>query len=326
MTRTASKPPASDGVTPAQAERFAADLARLWPEGGPLGLAVSGGPDSLALLLLAQAAIPGRFSVATVNHRLRPEAAAECAMVEAVCNARGIACESLAVDLAGGNLQAAAREARYAALAGWARRDGLAAIATAHHADDQAETLLMRLNRASGLGGLAGVRARGLVPASGLPLLRPLLGWRRSELAEIVAAAGLVPASDPSNADEAYDRVRIRQALAAADWLDPAALAESAGHLAEADEAIGWIVRREWDERVSVAEGGAIRFEPGVPRAIALRIVARIVEGFGSPARGGAIARLHDALAAGAGGNVAGVAATVEGGDWVFRPERPRRG
>ena len=64
MTRTASKPPASDRVTPEQAERFAADLGRLWPEGGRIGLAVSGGPDSLALLLLAHAAIPGRFAVA----------------------------------------------------------------------------------------------------------------------------------------------------------------------------------------------------------------------------------------------------------------------
>jgi tRNA(Ile)-lysidine synthase len=325
MPGIASKPAASDGVTPGQAERFAADLGRLWPEGGRLGLAVSGGPDSLALLLLAQAAIPDRFAVATVNHGLRPEAAAECAMVEEVCAARGIPCTTLTVTTAAGNLQAAAREARYAALAEWAGREGLAAIATAHHADDQAETLIMRLNRGSGLAGLAGIRARGAVPGSELPLLRPLLGWRRAELAEIVVQAGLDPAQDPSNADAAYDRVRIREQLATAPWLDATALAQSAGHLADADEALDWLVAREWAERVSVADGGAIRFEPGVPRAVALRVVARIVEGFGSPARGGAIARLVDALTSGSGGNVAGVAAKAEDGGWLFRPEAPRR-
>jgi len=324
MTGIASKPAASDGVTPSQAERFASDLARLGPEDGRLGLAVSGGPDSLALLLLAHAAIPGRFAVATVNHGLRPEAADECAMVERVCTDRGIACAVLQVELAAGNLQAEAREARYAALAQWAGREGLAALATAHHADDQAETLVMRLNRASGLAGLAGVRARGIVPGAALPLLRPLLAWRRAELAAIVANAGLEPARDASNADEAYDRVRIRKALAGADWLDVEAIAASAGHLADADEAIEWMVERDWADNVSVADGG-LHYQPGAPRAVALRVVERIVGGFGGNARGGAIARLVEGLEAGTGGNVAGVAAKVVGGVWLFRPEPPRR-
>ena len=99
MTRTASKPAASNGVTPPQTERFATDLGRLWPEGGRIGLAVSGGPDSLSLLLLAHAAIPGRFAVGTVNHGLRPEAAAECAAVEQVCADRGIPCATLRLSL-----------------------------------------------------------------------------------------------------------------------------------------------------------------------------------------------------------------------------------
>jgi len=324
MTRTASKPAASDAVTAAQAERFAAELARLWPEGGRLGLAVSGGPDSLALLLLAQAAVPGRFAVATVNHGLRAEAAAECAMVERVCAGRGIPCTVLRVEVAAGNLQGEARAARYAALGEWAEREGLAALATAHHADDQAETLVMRLNRASGLAGLAGVRGRGVAPGTALPLLRPLLGWRRAELAGIVAQAGLEPAQDPSNADDSYDRVRIRRALADAGWLGIEAVAASAGHLADADEALDWMVEREMAESLAVADSG-ICYEPGAPRAVALRVVARIIEGFGGSARGGAVARLVDQLAAGSGGNVGGVAATAEENGWVFRPEPPRR-
>ncbi len=164
MTRTASKPPASERVAPAEAARFLAELERLCPEGGCLGLAVSGGPDSLALLLLAHAAIPDRIAVATVNHGLRPAAAGECATVAQVCATRDIACTVLEIETGTGNVQAAARTARYAALAAWAESEGLTALATAHHADDQAETLVMRLNRASGLAGLAGVRARGAVP------------------------------------------------------------------------------------------------------------------------------------------------------------------
>jgi tRNA(Ile)-lysidine synthase len=313
-------------VTSAEAARFAAALGRLWPEGadGRLGLAVSGGPDSLALLLLAHAAIPGKFTVATVDHGLRAAAADECRAVARLCDERGLACEILTVETGGGNLQAAAREARYAALAGWAEREGLYAVATAHHADDQAETLIMRLNRASGLSGLSGVRPRGVVPGTELPLLRPLLDWRRAELAAIVSRAGLAPATDPSNLDERFDRVRVRGALAEADWLDPAALAQSAAHLAEADEALDWAAEREWAESV-VTGDGEVRYVPQAPRAIVLRVVVRIIAGFGGEPRGAAVSELVDGLATGQTGNVAGVIAKVESGAWIFRPEPPRR-
>jgi tRNA(Ile)-lysidine synthase len=311
-------------VTAAEAARFADALERLWPESGRLGLAVSGGPDSLALLLLAHAVNPGRFAVATVDHGLRPAAADECLAVARICVERVIPCEILTVQTGGGNLQSAAREARYAALAAWAEREGLAAIVTAHHADDQAETLIMRLNRASGLSGLAGVRQRGVVPGSDLPLLRPLLDWRRSELAGIVARAGVEPASDPSNHDERFDRVRVRAALAEADWLEPASLAQSAGHLAEADAAIEWAAEREWAECVTVA-GDGVRYSPSAPRVIVLRVVARIIAGFGREPRGAALAELIDRLAAGRTGNLGGVVANVEHAVWIFRPEPPRR-
>ena len=324
MTRTASKPAANDAVTSDQAARFAAEIERLWPGSGKLGLAVSGGPDSLALLLLADAAIQGRIAVATVDHGLRPEAAEECEMVARVCAERNIPCEVLTVEVRDGNLQAAARGARYAALGDWATRMGLAALATAHHADDQVETLVMRLNRASGLGGLAGVRSRGVIPGTTVPLIRPLLAWRRGELASLVARAGLQPAQDPSNANDCYDRVRIRKALAAADWLDAEAVAASAAHLGDAEEAIEWILERVWAENVAIFDAG-LRYLPGAPKAVALRVVARIIAGFGRSPRGAAVARLVEDLQAGLGGNVAGVAASIEGGEWVFRPERARR-
>ena len=166
---------------------------------------------------MAAAALPERVEAATVDHGLRPESADEARDVAEICSALGVPHEILTVTVEPGNLQSAARSARYAALAGWMERRNLTALATAHHADDQAETLLMRLNRASGVAGLAGVRARGLVPGTELPLLRPLLGWRRTELGAIVAAAGVVPAQDPSNSNDRFDRVRLRKELAAAE-------------------------------------------------------------------------------------------------------------
>ncbi|WP_347302072.1 tRNA lysidine(34) synthetase TilS [Croceibacterium sp. TMG7-5b_MA50] len=310
---------------PALAARFAASLARLQPTAGRIGLAVSGGADSLALLLLAQAVRPGGFAVATVDHGLRPAAAAECAMVADVCAARAIPCTILSVRPDAGNLQARARDARYAALGAWASDHGLGALLTAHHADDQAETLLMRLNRGSGTAGLSGVRARGKVPGSDLPLLRPLLGFRRRDLAALVRAHGLTAVNDPSNSDIRFDRVRVRQALEQADWLDPAALAASAAHLADGAEALAWAADREWAEQVK-QQGSALRYLPHAPRAIRLAIVTRALALLSHAPRGGDAARLLDLLEGGSGGNVAGVLARALPDGWLFTPEPPRGG
>jgi tRNA(Ile)-lysidine synthase len=324
MSATGARSPATDGPDEALVERFKSALERLWPEGGTLGLAVSGGPDSLAMLLLAEAAMPGRYEVATVDHGLRPESADECAIVARTCADRGVPCEVLPVQVAAGNVQAEARAARYAALAEWAMRRGLSAIATAHHADDQAETLLMRLNRGSGVSGLAGVRERTAIPPLPVPVIRPLLAFRRADLAAVLAASGLVAVQDPSNANDRFDRARLRKALAESPWLDPLALAASAAHLAAADDALDWAAAREWNERVVGAEDG-FRYRPLAPKAVAMRVIARIVADFGGRARGQDLARLLDRLEAGESGNVAGVLATAEGGDWLFRREPPRR-
>ncbi|MFN4239825.1 MAG: tRNA lysidine(34) synthetase TilS [Erythrobacter cryptus] len=326
----------------AAARRFAADLAALWPEAerhGPLGLAVSGGADSLALLLIAHAALPGRIAVASIDHGLRPEAAAEVALVERVAAQRGIPFAALAVRLAPGNTQARAREARYAALARWASGAGLGAVATAHHADDQAETLLMRLARGSGLSGLAGVRGRGLIPESEVPLLRPLLGWRRAELAAVVAAAGLVPVDDPSNHDPAFDRARMRAALAEMPWLDPLALAASAAHLAEAWAALEWYGELDWHEMVlreESAEGApCYAYCANAPRIIGIETILKILRALGGHASRAEAARAWDRLWAGQNASLGGVLAVPSAEKvekvgvvmrvWRFRPEPPRR-
>ncbi len=298
-------------------------MAQIWPEALPIGLAVSGGADSLAMLLLAHAVIPGQFEVATVDHRLREASAGECAFVRRLCDERGIACAILPIAVPDdGNVMAGARAARYAALAEWAKARGLAAIATAHHLDDQAETLLMRLSHASGVAGLAGIRRRGVVPGSNLPLLRPLLDMRRSDCEAVVADAGIAAVQDPSNHDPAYTRVRVRQALRDMDFLDPSGLATSAACLADAEEALVWASDAEWAKVVRAP--GELRYRPDAPRAILMRVIDRAVGEWGGNARGQGVARVIDRLARGENANIGGVMIRVRRGEWVFTPEPPR--
>jgi tRNA(Ile)-lysidine synthase len=220
-------------LTSAEIARFRNDARQLIDAPGEarVGVAVSGGPDSMAMLLLAHAAFPGAVEAATVDHRLRATSSDEAALVSRFCATLDVPHSVLTVDVArDGNLSDRARTARYAALEAWRVANGLACVMTAHHADDQLETVIMRLNRGSGVGGLAGIRARqGQV-------VRPLLGWRRAELAGIVA--GLDTVADPSNTDDRFDRARLRKLLAGADWLDPLAVTASAAHVADADAAL----------------------------------------------------------------------------------------
>ena len=288
-------------------------------------MAVSGGPDSLALLLLAHAALPGKVAAATVDHGLRAGSADEAAMVARHCAGLDIPHATLKVSLDPGNLQAQARAARYAALAGWMEAEGLAALLTAHHADDQAETLLLRLGRGSGVAGLAGVRAKGQVQGTRLPLLRPLLGWRRSELGEVIDAAGWQAAQDPSNTDDRFDRARIRKAIAGADWLDIPALALSAANFADADAALDWAAAREWQEGIAKAPMG-LTYRPQAPRAVALRVIARIVlELDGSEPRGSQIAHLFEELLARRPASIGNLVARVTPEGWSFTKAPQRR-
>jgi tRNA(Ile)-lysidine synthase len=319
-------------IDPQLVERFAGDLAALCGgESGLLGIAVSGGPDSLALLLLAEAAEPGRVRAATVDHGLRPESAGESAFVAGLCAERGIPHAALQVQVSrtGQGLQAAARDARYLALGEWMRREGIGTLLTGHHSDDQAETLLMRLNRGSGLGGLASIRAALPFPpgGEGARLCRPLLGWRREELGAIVRDCGLTPVEDPSNADDAYDRARLRRRLAEASWLDPTALARSAAALAEAEEALEAVATRLFAERAR-REGEALILDPdGLPSELLRRLVLRALRSFGvgdSP-RGEQVTALVADLGRGRTVTLAGVKGSG-GRIWRFEPAPPRRG
>ena len=309
-------------------DRFRADLAALLAPGHRLGLAVSGGPDSLALLLLAAAARPGEVEAATIDHGLRPEAQGEAQMVARLCAGLGVPHEICVVEWderPATAIQERARAARYGALGAWLERRGLSALATAHHLDDQAETLVMRLNRGAGVRGLAGMRPSSVIPGGDLPLVRPLLVWRRAELEEICAAAGLEPATDPSNSDDRFERVRVREALAAASWLDPSALARSATHLAAADDALGWVTDGLALARITDDRDGLRIDAAGLPPELQRRLLLVAFARFhAAEPRGPDLSRALDALASGGTTTLSGL--LLKGGpSWRIAPAPPRK-
>jgi tRNA(Ile)-lysidine synthase len=238
-------------VEPALVARFRKDFERVRPLGSTerLALAVSGGPDSMALLALAAAAFPGRIVAATVDHRLRVAAADEARMVAEWCAAQGIAHATLVVDDAIGTraVQGRARDRRYALLLEWAAAAGAICLATAHHADDQAETFLMRAARGAGVAGLGGIRAHQQLGA--IALIRPLLGWRVAELRSLAVTHALPFVDDPSNVDPHYERTRFRALLHDTPWLDPLQIARAAAHAAEADATIRGMEDWLWQTR-----------------------------------------------------------------------------
>lgn len=315
--------PAADAV-----ERFAADLDALVAPGAVIGIAVSGGPDSLALLLLAAAARPNGIMAATVDHGLRADSADEAAMVGEVCARLGVPHRTLLADwpeAPEANVQAEARAMRYRLLEEWAREEGIAAVATAHHADDQAETLLMRLLRGSGVGGLGATRAKRALSEEIL-LLRPLLGWRKTELEAIVRDSGLIAVDDPSNFDPRHDRSRIRQLLRNSDWLDPSRLALSASAIRDADEALDWALAPLVAARIRQQDEGLVVEPFDLPRELKRRLLlAAFAELGATPPRGPELMRALDRLDRGGTATLSGL--KLEGGKyWKISAAPPRMG
>lgn len=254
-------------------DRFRSNLDTLSPPGDRLGVAVSGGPDSLALLLLAAAARPGLVAAATVDHQLRAGSGEEAKFVASVCNRLAVPHVTLKTEVApGASVQAQARAARYHALGNWAIELDLQAVATAHHADDQAETLLMRLARGAGLSGLSATRRRRVLEP-GIMLVRPLLSWRRQELRAIVDGAGLTPVDDPANRDPRHDRTRFRGLIDQSDWADAERLALSAHWLADADEALEWALAALAKDLVTESGDSATIDAAGLPREFQRRLL-----------------------------------------------------
>lgn len=227
--------------------RIHATLDRLAGDCPALGVAVSGGGDSVALMhLLAGWARGRRIMVATVDHALRPDSAAEAQGVKRAATALGLHHSTLLWqrDNAQGNLMANARDARLRLLSDWARQNDLSVIALGHTRDDQAETLIMRLARGSGIDGLSGMAERRL--AFGVTWLRPMLNIGRQELRGWLKARQIGWIDDPSNENEDFDRVRTRKAIAAMG-LDAQALARAADHIRDARAALSFYAARAAD-------------------------------------------------------------------------------
>jgi tRNA(Ile)-lysidine synthase len=276
-------------LSAADARALFADLAD-YPA---LILAVSGGPDSTALLLLAArwrtALKRGPKLVAvTVDHGLRKEAATEALAVKRL--ARSLKVEHRTLRWRGRKpstgLQQAARHERYRLLAEAARKSGARHVLTAHTLDDQAETVLMRLARGSGVSGLGAMTRLSPVPGShDIALVRPMLELRKAQLVATLCKAGVTFADDPSNRDPRFTRARLRAAMAGLEreGLKPERLALLARRVQRAeaaleavvDAAAGALIQGAWPEI------GAVAFPLApltrLPAEVVLRLVGRAI-------------------------------------------------
>jgi tRNA(Ile)-lysidine synthase len=293
---------------------FAARIARLGPfERKPeIAVAVSGGPDSLALAILLDRWAKrrgGRAIALTVDHGLRRESAVEARRVARWMRSRGITHRTLAWRgrKPKRGIQAAARDARYALLEGWCRRHAILHLALAHHRDDQIETFLMRLGRGSGLDGLAAMSA--IAERAGVRLLRPLLDVDKSRLVASLAAMGQDWIEDPSNANPAFERVRLRRLRPGLECAGFAAgaIARTAAALARARAVNAGRIDALLVMAAMTPEG-LVRLPgdwlAGVPRPVALRALARLLVAVGGAGYGPRQERLEpccDWLLGGAG-------------------------
>ncbi len=285
----------------------ASDLERLFE---PLtscehvALAVSGGSDSVALLRLAARWNGGpKLSVLTVDHGLRAEAALEAARVAAWANELGLPAHVLTLPphKPQAAIQAAARQARYRRMAEWCAANRAQGVVTAHTLDDQAETLLMRLARGSGVDGLSAMAAHTVL--HGMRVFRPLLDISRERLKAMLDAVGQEFIDDPSNSDTAFERVRLRKAQSSfrALGLTPEALALSAKRLGRA--------RRALDEAAAALEAYCVAYQPeghavidaksylDAPEEMQIRVLLRVLAIAGGPAPQPQLAAVERAVA-----------------------------
>lgn len=324
-----------------------AELAALY---GPLAhyasliVAVSGGPDSMALMLTLSRWAAGaggtapHLLAATVDHGLRAESAEEAGFVAAAAARLGLAHRTLVWQ--GGKpstaIQETAREARYALLAEVAAGEAQpAAVVTAHHAEDQAETVVMRLARGSGLDGLAGMAPVRML--GGVDLVRPLLGVPKPRLVATIAAHGLAATDDPSNDNPAFERVRLRRAWPAleAAGLGTAMIGRSAARLERARRALETATDALAAD-IADDHGGAYAAIDATrwrlaPEELRIRLLGRALAAFGGaapPARLSQIESLAAALWQGPSGGVTlgGCVVVSRGGALLVYREAGRDG
>ena len=269
-----------------------------------------------------------KLRAVTVNHGLRAEAADEAVMVQRFCARLGVQHDTLEwEDWDGrGNLQNVARDARYHRMAVWAKEHGTDTITLGHTADDQAETVLMRLARRSGVNGLAGIPER--TAREGIAWVRPLLGASRAALRDYLRSQQIDWAEDPSNEDLTYDRIKARKALThLADLgIDAAGLSVVAQNMSKARAALDWetfVAAR----KIAWIDAGAVVIKDRdmriLPEEIQRRLLVQAVNWISGrcyPARRGAVSNMLSGLRKGQAGTADGVhASRAKGHIWVFR-------
>lgn len=302
-----------------------------------IGVAVSGGPDSTALLILLDiwaretAAAPA-LTVLTVDHGLRPEAAIEARDVAALADRLGHAHKILVWRHDGppptSGIQAEARATRYRLIADAARRHHLDAVLLAHTRDDQAETFLINLARGSGVSGLSAMPASRDI--DGIPFLRPLLEVTKAELLALLGEAGIAYVTDPSNSSDRYTRVRIRKAMPALTelGLTPERLADTARRMGRAEAALK-AVTADLIARNATDHGGVWSVEAKAlaeaPAEIALRLLVELIRAIRPaehPPRADAIEVWHRSFFAGEAPRRATMAGVVihqrQGKVWLY--------
>ncbi|HEC90979.1 MAG TPA: tRNA lysidine(34) synthetase TilS [Alphaproteobacteria bacterium] len=278
----------TDRNIPLSGGEFAALTAPFGPfESAPhIAVAVSGGGDSLALLLLADEwarALGGRATALSVDHGLRAGSADELSKLNGWLE--GLAIEHRILTWTGAKhatgIQAAARDARYALMSAWCREKGVLHLFIAHTLEDQAETFLMRLARGSGVNGLAAMP--GVTERFGLRLLRPLLSVPKARLRALLGARGQDWIEDPSNRDNAYERVRVRRLMPdlAAVGLDAEALSATVARMAGARMALEGAACELIARSAFFHPAGFVRLDRNAiiaaPGEVALHVLGRVL-------------------------------------------------
>jgi tRNA(Ile)-lysidine synthase len=282
----------------------------------PAAVAVSGGGDSLALMLLLAEWARSRKKptpvVLTVDHGLRTGSARDADAVVVAAKAAGLQAHTLKWrgPKPKSDLEAAAREVRYRLMGAWCRRHGTQNLYVAHTLEDQAETFLLRLARGSGLDGLAAMQALAPFPVpgfEGLTVIRPLLGSTRAELRAFLESRGLEWAEDPMNSDPRFARARLRAAWPALDaaGLTARRIAAASGHLARARGALDTATAAFLKDHVRPVADGAVVDGAALgelPREVGLRVLAALlgrVSGAAYRPRFERLERLYGAILAG---------------------------
>ncbi|MBV8798573.1 MAG: tRNA lysidine(34) synthetase TilS [Alphaproteobacteria bacterium] len=279
----------------------------------PAAVAVSGGGDSLALMLLlaewAREAGKARPVVLTVDHGLRPSSKKDAERVRKVAGEQGLEAHMLAWKgpKPVSDVEAESRTARYSLMGGWCADHGVKALYAGHTLDDQAETFLLRLARGSGLDGLAAMRPESAIPIADfrhIALVRPMLEFARRELRDFLEAQGIPWSEDPMNADLQFSRARVRAA-----WpqltelgLTPERLADAAQHLGRVRMALDALTH-DFLNRAARFSDHSVALDPvrlkTIPREIGLRALAKLlclVSGEDYRPRFDSLERLFDAI------------------------------